>query len=224
MSRRVRAVGFGLLALLAAALAAALAHGYGARVARGYGPLRPVVVVIRDLRAERPLSPAGASEALRVRRVPERFVPPGALISPVDAVGLAPVARLPAGSYLLASELRPYRPRRRVALAAGDRRPVQIAVSGAEALLAGGAGAPGARVDVVVTTEPVGSGRGRTYVAAADVPLLALGPESEGSIAGGTVAATLGLTKSEALRLIAAESFARKLTLLPVARGTGDER
>lgn len=224
MSRRVRAVGFGLLALFAAALAAALAHGYGARVARGYGPLRPVVAAVRDLRAGRPLNPADASEALRLRRVPERFVPPGALVSPLDAIGLAPVVRLPAGSYLLASELRPPKPRRRVALAAGDRRPVQIAVSGAEALLAAGAVGSGTKVDVVLTTEPSGPGRGRTYVAAAGVPLLALGPGSEGSVSGGTVAATLGLTKSEALRLIAAESFARKLTLLPVARGTEYER
>jgi Flp pilus assembly protein CpaB len=224
MSRRVRAVGFAVLSLLAATIAAALAHGYGARVTRGYGPLRPVVVLVRGLRADRPLTPAEASEALRVRRVPERFVPPGALVSPADAIGLVAVARLPAGSYLLASELRPYRPRRRVSLAAGDRRPVQIAVSGAEALLAEGAGASGARVDVVVTTEPTGSGRGRTYVAAAGVPLLALGPGAEGSLAGGTAAATLALTKSEALRLIAAESFARRLTLLPVARGTEQDR
>jgi Flp pilus assembly protein CpaB len=217
MSRRARAIGFAALALLAATGAAALAHGYGARVARGYGPLRPVVVVARDLRDGRPLGPADASGALRVRRVPARFVPPGALVSPADAIGLVPVARLAAGSYLLSSELRPFRPRPRTALAAGDRRPVQIAVSGAEALLAGGAVASGAKVDVVVTTEPVGPGRGRTYVAAAGVPLLALGPGAEGPAPGGTMAATLALTKGEALRLIAAESFARKLTLLPVA-------
>jgi Flp pilus assembly protein CpaB len=220
MSRRTRAVGFAALALLAAAGTAVLARGYGARIARGYGPLRPVVVVASDLRADRPLGPVDTSEALQVRRVPTRFVPPDALVSPADAIGLAPVARLPAGSYLLASELRPYRPRRPLALAAGDRRPVQITVSGAEALLTDGAPTSGAKVDVVVTTEPVGPGRGRTYVAAAGVPLLALGPGAEGGAPGETTAATLGLTKSEALRLIAAESFARKLTLLPVARGS----
>lgn len=73
----------------------------------------------------------------------------------------------------------------------------------------------GARVDVVVTSEPGGSGRGRTYVAAAGVPLLALKPEAEGP-GSGIAAATLGLTKGQALRLIAAESFARKVTLLLV--------
>jgi hypothetical protein len=47
------------------------------------------------------------------------------------------------------------------------------------------------------------------------VPLLALGPGADGPGPGGASAATLGLTKRQALRLIAAESFARKLTLLP---------
>ena len=96
-----------------------------------------------------------------------------------------------------------------------SRRPVEIAVSGAEALLATGASVAGAKVDVVVTTEPSGSGPGRTYVAAAAVPLLALGPGADGPGPGGTAAATLALSKRQALRLIAAESFARKLTLLP---------
>jgi len=218
MSRRSRAVAFAGLALLAAIAAAAIAHGYGASVTRGYGPLRPVVVLTRELRPGGPLGPAEVADALEVRRVPHRFVPPGALASPAGAIGLEPVALLPAGSYLLASQLRPPRPRRAVALAPGDRRPVQIAVGGAEALLATGAPSAGTRVDVVVTTEPSGAGPGRTYVAAVGVPLLALGPGADGSGPGGTSAATLALTRRQALRLIAAESFARKLTLLPEGR------
>jgi hypothetical protein len=47
------------------------------------------------------------------------------------------------------------------------------------------------------------------------VPLLALGPGVDDPGPGGVAAATLALTKQQALRLIAAESFARKLTLLP---------
>ena len=66
---------------------------------------------------------------------------------------------------------------------------------------------------MVVTTEPSGAGAGRTYVAAAAVPLLALGPGAEAG-AEGAANATLALTRPQALRLIAAESFARKLTLL----------
>jgi hypothetical protein len=170
---------------------------------------------MRGLRPGRPLSPEDLSTALEVRRVPERFVPPGALVSPVAALGLVPESPLPAGSYLLATQLHPPRPRRRGISALGDRRPVEISVSGADALLATGGPAPRTRVDVVVTTEPAGAGPGRTFVAAAGVPLLALGPGPDGPGPGGTSAATLGLTRRQALRLIEAESFARKLTLLP---------
>lgn len=216
MSRRVRAGAFLLLALLAAALAAAIADGYGSSIARGYGPLRQVVVVERDLRAGEPIAPGEVAVALGVRRVPARFVPAGALSRPREALGLAPVSELPASSYLLAAQLRA--PRQRGAAGAGldgDRRPVEVPVSGAEAMLAAEPTATRTKVDVVVTTEPTGAGPGRAYVAVTGVPLLALRPGVDGPGLGGTSAATLGLTKRQALRLIAAESFARKLTLLP---------
>lgn len=215
MSRRTRAGAFLLLAMIAAALAAAIADGYGSRVARGYGPLRSVVVAAHGLPAGRPLRLVDVSRELELRRVPARFVPSGALEVAQSALGLVPVAAVPAGSYLLAAQLRP--PGRRDSAApvlAGRRRPVEISVTGAEALLAAGPTPRGARVDVVVTTEPSGAGQGRTYVAAAAVPLLGLAPGADGPGPGGTSAATLGLTKGQALRLIAAESFARKLTLL----------
>lgn len=216
MSRRARAASFLGLALLAAGLAAAIADGYGSRIASGYGPLRPVVVLSRGLRPGRPLGPEEVAAALEVRRVPVRFVPVGALASPQDALGLAPVSAMPPGSYLLAAQLRlPGRRDRGVPALAGRRRPVEISVSGADALLTAEASPRGTKVDVVVTNEPSGTGPGRTYVAAAGVPLLALGPGADGPGPGGASAATLGLTKRQALRLIAAESFARKLTLLP---------
>jgi Flp pilus assembly protein CpaB len=217
VSRRGRALAFVLAALCAAAVAAAIADGYGASVARGYGALRPVVVAVADLEAGREIDPGQAAE-LELRRIPTRFVPPGALENPAEAIGLAPTATIPAGSYLLASQLRPPRadPARALGLGHG-RHPVEISVSGAEALLVAGAQPVGERVDVVVTTEPSGSGAGRTYVAAAAVPLLALGPGADGTAAEGVAAATLGLTRGQALRLIAAESFARQVTLL--ARG-----
>jgi len=215
VSRRARALVFLLLALLAAALAAAIADGYGARVAQGYGPLRTVVVASRSLAPDGPLQAADVSRDLQPRRIPARFVPPAALQAPQEALGLVPTARIPAGSYLLAAQLRPPRRRDPRISGLGARRPVEISVSGAEALLAVGGSARVAKVDVVVTSEPGVGGQGRTYVAAAGVPLLALGPGADGPGPGGTSAATLGLTKREALRLIAAESFARKLTLLP---------
>jgi len=213
--RRVRAVAFFALAILAAAVAAALVAGYGSSVARGYGPLRQVVVTDAGLRPGRPIGPREVA-ALEVRRVPVRFVPPGALAVPGDALGLAPRGPVPPGSYLLAAQLRlPGRGGPPVPGLIGDRRPVEITVSGAAALLATGRPTAGASVDVVVTSEPEGAGPGRTYVAAAGVPLLGLGPGPDGPGPGGASAATLGLTRRQALRLIAAESFARKLTLIP---------
>lgn len=212
MSRRARAIGFVAAALLAAVAAAAIADGYGASVVRGYGELRPVVVATAALPAGKAIAPDRAAAALETRRVPARFVPTGALRSPAEAVGLVPAGPLPAGAYVLAPQLRP--PRRQGAeLGLGrGRRPVQVSVGGAAALLAGG-GTRGGRVDVVVTTEPTGGGHGRTYVAAAAVPLVALAPLPDAG--EGAAAATLALTRRQALRLIAAESFARRLTLLP---------
>ena len=73
----------------------------------------------------------------------------------------------------------------------------------------------------MVTTEPGPTAAGRTYVAARGVGLLDLraagagsggdvlaGPESEAWIA------TLALTRSQALRLIHAQSFARDVRLI----------
>jgi Flp pilus assembly protein CpaB len=218
MSRRGRALAFVLAALLAAVAAAAIADGYGASVARGYGVLRPVVVAGADLDAGRAIEPRQAASELELRKVPARFVPPGTLENPAAAIGLAPTATIPAGSYLLASQLHPPRTDAAGKLELGHgRHPVEISVSGAEALLLAGAQPVGEPVDVVVTTEPSGPGSGRTYVAAAAVPLLALAPGAEGTVAEGIAAATLGLTRSQALKLIAAGSFARQVTLL--ARG-----
>lgn len=215
MSRRRRALAFGLAALFAAAGAAAVADGYGDRVARGYGALRPVVIAAAALPANRVIEPEAVAADLELRRVPVRFVPPGALTDPNQALGLEPTAKVAAGSYLLSSLLRPAGSGGSVGPSlGGGRRPVEIAVSGADALLVAGGDPVGGRVDVVVTTEPSGAGAGRTYVAAAAAPLLALGPGPEGE-AGGVAAATLGLTRPQALRLIAAESFARRITVLP---------
>jgi Flp pilus assembly protein CpaB len=214
MSRRTRSLGFLVAALIAAAAAAAIANGYSQSVVRGYGELRPVVIASGTLAAGRPIGPHLAAERLEVRRVPVRFAPPDALAAPVQAIGLAPAVGLPPGSYLLAAQLRsPHASRSPAALEEG-RRPVEIAVSGAGALAAAGTPADGSRVDVIITTEPSGSGSGRTYVAAPAVPLLGLGPGGEG-VEGETAIATLGLTRPQALRLIAAESFARRLTVIP---------
>lgn len=215
MSRRARAIGFALAAATAAVGAAAIADGYGRGVAAGYGELRPVVVAAAALPRGARIGPEEAAEALQVRRVPRRFVPAGALRDPAEALGLAAAAPIPAGSYVLAAHLRSPgeagagRPR-----LGGGRRPVELTVSGAQALDAAGARPGAATVDVVVTAEPTGGGTGRTYVAAAAVPLLGFAPAGP-EAAEGTARVVLGLTRAQALRLIAAESFARKLTVLP---------
>jgi Flp pilus assembly protein CpaB len=214
VSRRRRSLAFTLAALAAAALAATLAQRYGSSVARGYGALRPVVVTRRDLPA-RLLDGRTIASGLLVRRVPDRFAPPDALAAPQQALGLVATAPLPAGSYLLASQLRPPRSGRPAARRlGGSRTPVEVSVSGAGALLASGISPAGSRVDVVVSGSAA-SGPGNTRVAAAAVPLLELRPGPEGSGPEASAAATLGLTRHQALRLIAAESEARRITLLP---------
>jgi Flp pilus assembly protein CpaB len=213
MSRRGRAGAFLLAALSAAAAAAAIADGYGESVVKGYGELRPVLVAGEELRPGEEIDPLVVAEKLEVRRVPVRFAPPAALAAPTEALGLTPTGPIPAGSYLLATQLRSPRARPgRVGLGPG-RQPVEVVVDGAGALSAFGMQPVGSRVDVVVTTEPTGSGSGRTYVAAPAVPLLALGPGEEGG--PGEATATLGLTRPQALRLIAAANFARSVTVIP---------
>jgi Flp pilus assembly protein CpaB len=218
MSRRARAAAFLLAAVCCAALAAAVANGYGSSIASSFGPLRPVVVTTRELPAGRPIDPAVLSRSLEMRRIPSRFVPPGALAAPGEALGREPAAVVPAGSYLLGAQLRvpnADRPQTGTRLAHG-RRPVEITVSGAGALLAAGQSPEGSSVDVVVTTEPRGPGPGHTYVAASGVKLLGLGEQDPvGPGPSGGWQATLALTRRQALRLIQAESFARQVRLLP---------
>lgn len=213
MSRRTRAVAFLAAACLAAVAAAAIADGYGKSVAQGYGEMRAVVVTSEDLREGEPMDPRAVAGALEVRQVPVRFVPPAALGDPAEAIGLVAAATVPAGSYLLATQLRPPGARRATPGIGRGRRPVELSVGGAGALSAFGTQPVGSQVDVVVTTEPSGSGDGRTYVAAAAVPLLALGAGGEGE--PGEANVTLGLTRAQALRLLAAESFARRITVIP---------
>jgi Flp pilus assembly protein CpaB len=225
VSRRVRAIAFAFAALACAALAAGVAGGYRADVDAQLGPLRSVVVARATIPARRPLRPADAGRLLEVRRVPLRFVPGGALAAPEQAIGRVPTGPIPRGAYLLATQLEApggSRHRRRPAPPLrGGRSPVQISVTGATALAVGGRDPAGARVDVIVTTEPgPGGGRGRTYVAAENVELLALTQSGEAAaeLAGPGVeasTATLALTRSESLRLIQAENFARQVRLLP---------
>jgi Flp pilus assembly protein CpaB len=198
--------------------------GYREDIESELGPLRSVVVASVRIPAHRSIPAKQIDEMLEVRRVPARFAPAGALALPGQAAGRAPAAAIPAGSYVVAAQL--HEPGRRGgtkqhARLAPGRKPVEISVTGAEALAAGGVDPVGARVDVVVTSEPgPGGSSGRTYVAARGVRLLTLSASGDADSTGyGTTAAdqwtaTLALTRSQALRLIQAENFARGVRLI----------
>jgi Flp pilus assembly protein CpaB len=214
VSRRARALAFLAAALACALLAAALAGRYRSSVAAQYGALRPVLVASAELPAGKPIGPAELRTALEVRRVPAAFAPPGALSHPSDALGQAPGAAIPAGSYVIGAQLAVPATEPPVAPGVGrGRQPVQLAVTGAEALLVGGASPEGRRVDVVVSRQGGLGQRGRTYVAASGARLLALARPAEPGVGW---SATLALSREEALDLIGAESAARQIRLLPL--------
>jgi Flp pilus assembly protein CpaB len=213
VSRRARALLFLLAALVCAALAATVAGRYRSRIESRYGPLRPVVVATAELPAGEPIGVQRVGADLSVRRVPATFVPPGALTHPADALGRAPGATVPAGSYVLGAQLALPRTDAPRAPGVGEGlRPVEVAVAGAQALTVGESIPEGKRVDVVVSRQ-AGLGRSaRAYIAATAVRLLALqGPGGPGE----SWSATLAVTEQQALSLIGAQSAGREIRLLP---------
>ena len=213
MSRRTRALVFLVAALVCAVLAATVAGRYRSRVEARYGPLRAVVVATAELPAGKPIGVDRVGAALAVRRVPASFVPPGALVRPADALGRAPGATIPAGSYVLGAQLAvPHVDAPRAPGVGQGLRPVQVAVAGAEALTVGDGSSEGSRVDVVVARQG-GLGRSaQARIAATDVRLLALrSPAGPGE----GWSATLAVTEQQALSLIGAQSAGREIRLLP---------
>jgi Flp pilus assembly protein CpaB len=213
VSRRARAIAFLIAALICAVLAATVAGRYRSRLDARYGPLRSVVVATSELSAGEPIAPERAAAALVVRRVPQSFVPPGALTRPADALGRAPGATIPAGSYVLGAQLIVPQAKEPPAPGIGSGlRPVQVAVAGAEALTIDGNSPEGTRVDVVVSRQ-AGLGRSaRAHIAASAIKLLALASPAG---PGEPWNATLAVTEQQALSLIAAQSAGREIRLLP---------
>jgi len=213
VSRRARALAFLTAAVVCAILAATVAGRYRSRVEARYGPLRAVVVAGAELSAGEPIDVEGARSTLSVRHVPASFVPPGALTSPSDAVGRAPEATIPAGSYVLGAQLELPQPERPLRPGIGDeRRPVDVAVAGADALTVGGEPPEGRRVDVVVARQAGLGNSARAYIAASGVKLLALrSPAGPGE----SWSATLAVSEQQALSLIGAQSAGREIRLLP---------
>jgi pilus assembly protein CpaB len=226
-TRRRRAV---LLLALALACGGLAASEVGSRVRDIEAQVgRPVPVLV----AARDLEPGAALRRsdLAVKEVPERFVPPGALAAPEEAVGSEASSALPRGGYLTASALAGGSEREAgepSALRRGERA-VEVAVAGGAALAE--RVAPNGRVDVIVSTEQ-GDGAGRAFLALESVQLLDLragveGPgaapkDGESAAAAASAVATLRVTIRQAVYLTAAQNFAREVRLLP--RPPGDRR
>ncbi len=172
-----------------------------------------MVVATSELAAGEPLGEGRVDSALTVRRVPASFIPPGALRNPADALGRAPGATIPAGSYVLGAQLAVPQTRAPASPGVGaGLRPVQVAVAGAEALTVGGDPPERRPVDVVVSRQ-AGLGRSATArIAATGVKLLALAAPAG---PGEPWNATLAVTEQQALSLIAAQSAGREIRLLP---------
>ncbi len=216
MKSRARAAAFTVGALICAALSAAVAGTGESAAGDQVGPLRPVIVTSAPLERGTTVEAGVARKSLAERRVPESFLPPDALGVVEEALGRRLATSLPAGSYVTASA---FKVSRAGSPAGGGpprgTTPVEITVTGAGALAAARTN-PGDRVDVVVSGDSApGPGAGRTYVAASGVPLLGLGEaRAEPGLEADRWVATLALTRSEALRLIRAESVGAQVRLL----------
>jgi Flp pilus assembly protein CpaB len=213
VSRRARALVFLAAAIICAILAATVAGRYRTRLEARYGPLRPVVVATAELPAGEPIGMDRAQAALAVRRVPASFVPPGSLTRTADALGKAPGATIPAGSYVLGAQLAVPQPETAPRPGVGEgRRPVEVAVAGADALTVDGTPPEGRRVDVVVARQAGLGSSARAHIAATGVKVLGLrSPAGPGE----SWSATLAVTERQALDLIGAQSAGREIRLLP---------
>jgi len=225
--RRRRAVFLLALALACGGLAASEVGGRVAEVESRTGRPVPVVVAARDVR---PGARLGAGD-LAVRDVPARFAPVGAVRTATEAVGARMEGGLRRGAYVTPAALGAGGRSPRATVLRKGERAVQVAVAGGDPLSQ--AGGPGARVDVVVSTEPR-DGAGRTFLALEDVELLALGGsaaavrpaddgpgEGTGAAASASTTATLRVTQRQAVYLTAAQNFAREVRLLPRPPGDG---
>lgn len=200
--------------LASGGLAASQVHERERRAAEQLGPSVAVLVATRDLRAGVRIGP----EAVALRSVPARFAPPDVLTSGARVLGARTAVPVAAGSYM------------NEGLFAGGERPEERGLRrGQRAVtveVAGGtvAGlAPGARVDVLVSTE-TGADGGRTSMPLAGAELLRLDgtagdgyTDSDGdpdTSRGQAALATLRVSLRQAIYLTAADNFAREIRLL----------
>lgn len=214
MSRRLRAGLLAAAALVCALASAGLASRYRSGAAAGYGELRPVVLVERALERGSKLRRHDLETRLGRAELPQNLIAPDALADEAEALGRRPANDIPAGSYLLGSQLRAAAGRRPGTEIAKGRFPIEVQVAGAAALAARG-GVGGRPVDVVVADEPAAGKQPRVRLAARSVPLLELRRGGRGEPEGGDWVAILALRRPEALAVIEAENYARELRLIP---------
>jgi Flp pilus assembly protein CpaB len=209
-ARRRRGILLVLVAGLAGSMAASRVRSEERAIRSRVGPDVPVVVARARIPAHARIGPKQVAEQLAVARIPARFVPPGAVRDPLALVGATPAVAIPRGGYVTKSALASARDPRST-LRTGERA-IDVEVSGGARLAA--LGGPGARVDVVVTTEPR-DGSPRAFVAADGAELLSLRHSD-----GGHAIATLRVPVKQAVFLTAATSFGRDARLL--VRSPGD--
>jgi pilus assembly protein CpaB len=205
MTRRRRAAVLLGLALVLGVLASAHVSRREAALRAQLGPLTEVVVARHDLAAGRVLR----ATDLGVRSLPARYAPPGEPAFAAALAGHRLAVPVTAGGAVTAGLLE-RRPQTPEASIAGGQRAVDVVASGsAQAVV------PGARVDVLVTTER------RTRLALEAVEVLAARAAADEE-KGPRIVATLRVTVEQAVYLVAAQSFARDVRLL--VRAPGDDR
>jgi pilus assembly protein CpaB len=230
-ARRRRGLLLLALALVAGGLAASQVSGRVSAVERQVGRPVPVVVARQDIPPDTALDPKRLRTLLAVAQVPERFASPDSVATVEELAGRRTAVPVAAGSQLTLGQLSGGEERqgRPVAGPRGGERAVEVAVAGGDAL--GEAQRPGARVDVLVSTEPR-EGPGRTLLALENVELLGLrsgggaggpgGGGADGAASRASATATLRVSLRQAVYLTAAQNFAREVRLL--ARPPGDRR
>jgi pilus assembly protein CpaB len=223
-TRRRRGLVLLALALACGALAASEVGDKVSEVEGRIGVPVPVVVAARDIEPGVELSRSD----LRLSHVPQRFAPPDAPTSPDQAVGLHTAGPVAAGSPITAGVVGTTTGGDDPGALRRGERAVEITVAGGASLIE--TAVPGARVDILVSTDP-GDGPGSSFVALEDVELLALAPGSsaeaplDADLSAGVASsavATLRTTLRQAVYLTAAQSYAREIRLLP--RPLGDRR
>jgi pilus assembly protein CpaB len=201
------------VAVASGGLAASEVHDRERAAAEQVGEPVRVLVAARDVRAGARIR----RDALGLREVPARYVPPDALASAAGVVGARTAGPLVAGSYVTPAALAlPGAAERAAGGLPRGMRDVTVAVAGGTALaeLQGGT-----RVDVLVSTEP-GADPGTTDLALAGVELTSVGGPAPGGAEVTETLVTLRVSLSQAVYLTAADNFAREIRLL--TRPPGD--